>query len=179
MSASIVKLSADLLADNVEICLQAQGISMFPAIPGGSVLRVEPVKVEDLRRGDVIVYRVMDRMVAHRLIRKELVHGRTRLITRGDAFRRTALEEGEPSQVLGRVAAFRWGRWQVRIDAGLGRFLGRVAARVSAAISWSYPALRRLRARLRPAPDPVEPIDSALAGSPSRSAKAGRLSSEA
>ncbi len=179
MSATIVKLSADLLADNVAICMQTQGASMFPAVPGGSVLRVESVKVEDLRRGDVIVYRVMDRMVAHRLVRKELVHGRIRLIARGDAFPGTALEKVEPSQVLGRVAAIRWGRWQVRIDAGLGRLLGRVAARISTAISWSYPALRRLRARLRPAPGPVEPVDSALAGSPSRSAKAGRLSSGA
>jgi signal peptidase I len=154
VSASIIKLSAELLADNVEICMPAQGISMFPAIPGGSVLRVESVKVEDLRRGDVIVYRVKDRMVAHRLIRQELVQGRIRLITRGDAFPRTALEEVEPSQVLGRVAAIRWGRWQVRIDVGLGRFLGMVVARISTAISWSYPALRRLRARLRLDPRP-------------------------
>jgi hypothetical protein len=154
---SIVKLSADLLAHNVAISMQTQGASMFPVVPGGSVLRVEPVKVEDLRRGDVIVYRVGDRMVAHRLIRQELVHGRIRLITRGDAFRRTALEEVEPPQVLGRVAAIRWGRWQVRIDAGLGRFFNRLAARISTVISWSYPALRRLRARLRRAPGPGQP----------------------
>ena len=152
MRPSIIELSADLLADNVAICMQTQGTSMFPAAPGGSVLRVESVKVEDLRRGDVIVYRVRDRMVAHRLIRQELIHGRIRLITRGDAFPRTALEEVEPSQVLGRVAAIRWGRWQVRIDAGPGRFGGRVAARISTAISWSYPALRRLRERLRRRP---------------------------
>lgn len=154
MRPSIVKLSADLLAHNVAISMQTQGASMFPAVPGGSVLRVEPVKMEDLRRGDVIVYRVGGRMVAHRLIRQEQVNGRIRLITRGDAFPGTALEEVEPSQVLGRVAAIRWGRWQVRIDAGLGRFFGRVAARISTAISWSYPALRRLRDRLRRAPRP-------------------------
>jgi hypothetical protein len=154
MSPSNVELSADLLAHNVGVCLQANGASMFPAIPRGSVIWVEPVKLEDLQRGDVILYRVRDRMVAHRLVRQELVHGRIKLIIRGDAFPRTALEEVEPSQVLGRVAAIRWGRWQVRIDVGLGRFLGRVAARISTAISWSYPALRRLRARLRLDPRP-------------------------
>ncbi|MGB8991648.1 MAG: S24 family peptidase [Desulfobaccales bacterium] len=157
MSTSNVELSADLLAHNVGVCLPANGASMFPAIPGGSVIRVEPVKVEDLRRGDVILYRVGDRMIAHRLVGKVQVHGRIRLITRGDAFPGTALEEVEPSQVLGRVAAIRWGRWQMRIDAGLGRFGGRLAARISAAISWSYPALRRLRARLRRAPGPGQP----------------------
>jgi hypothetical protein len=75
---------------------------MIPAIRPGDVLCIEPCTPEATRPGDVLLTRHGERVLAHRLIRKERRGGEDLLVTRGDA-----LWHADPSQpasmLLGRV----------------------------------------------------------------------------
>jgi hypothetical protein len=52
------------------IRFQATGRSMFPAIDDGEFLHVEPVAIDELERGDIILFRHTEGLKAHRIIRK-------------------------------------------------------------------------------------------------------------
>jgi signal peptidase I len=109
-----------------------QGGSMQPLIPEGALIEVEPRGPEALRRGDVIVFRSGEALVAHRLVGKTEAGGNLRFITRGDAASWGVRQEVAPEQVLGRVSAVHWRRGlRLRIDSGWGRALSLVLA-----VSW-------------------------------------------
>jgi hypothetical protein len=123
---------------------------MFPLIRSGSRILVEPAAGEEVQAGDVLVYQVSGSLVAHRLIRKLSIQGKLRLIMRGDAFPRGAIEQVTPEQVLGRVVAVDWGNGlRLRLDQGLGKFLGLGLAKISPILRLLYPALTEIKARLR------------------------------
>lgn len=122
---------------------------MLPLIRSGTIIQVEPVKVQDLRVGDVVVYHnYAEALLAHRLIRKSLVQGRIVLITKGDTFSGNATEEVEPEQVLGRVVVVEWGkRLKIRLSSAPGKFIGILLARFSPHIP-RVSALVRVKNRL-------------------------------
>ena len=105
--------------------VEATGRSMYPSIPPGSGLLVEFGRLPE-RRGEVIVFRRGETLVAHRLVAR---HG-DRSIARGDgeAFADPPLDEGD---ILGVVRVVR--RPDGRTDdlVGTGRRDG-----VIAMVSW-------------------------------------------
>lgn len=64
--------------------IEATGRSMQPSIPAGSDLLVEFGRLPE-RRGDLIVFRRGDALVAHRLVGRQPSADGGRLIARGDA----------------------------------------------------------------------------------------------
>jgi hypothetical protein len=126
---TFLEVAQDVLKEGFEVQLDTRGDSMVPLIRSGGFLRVEAVKPERLRLGDVIVYRVGELLVAHRLVRKRREGGSLRLLSKGDAFSWRAGEEVAPEQVLGRVTTVRGRRGrEIRIDAGWGRVLSLILA---------------------------------------------------
>ena len=145
-SAQFLALSREILGRGCSLRFQATGSSMFPAIPSGSVIRVEPAEPASLRPGDVIFYRHgIAGLAVHRLVGRRAVQGKVRLLTRGDSLPRGAVEEVAPEQVLGRVAAVAWRGLALRLDAGPGRALGLLLARMAPLALLLYPAWRRLK----------------------------------
>ncbi len=111
------------------VLVPTQGASMQPLIPEGALIEVEPRGPEALRRGDIIVYRSGESLVAHRLVGKTGAGESLRLITKGDAASWGVREEVAPGQVLGRVGAVQWRRGlHLRIDSGWGRALSLILA---------------------------------------------------
>ncbi len=98
-------LAAEALLSSGRLYLQVTGGSMLPALWPRDLLTVCPVAVEELRRGDIVVYRRSALLCVHRLVRTAAGI----VITRGDA-----LPADDPpvssDQILGRVVAFRRGR---------------------------------------------------------------------
>lgn len=47
----------------------ASGYSMFPFLRKGDLLTVEPVSMDKIKRGDVVVFENEDRWIAHRVIK--------------------------------------------------------------------------------------------------------------
>ena len=132
VACSLPALVKEILRQGHSLRCRTLGRSMLPLIRSGNIILVEPVKVQDLCVGDVVVYHgYAEFLVAHRLIRKSLVQGRIVLITKGDTFPGSAVEEVEPEQVLGRVVAVEWGKGlKIRLSSTPGRLLGILFARI-------------------------------------------------
>jgi hypothetical protein len=98
-------LSADLLGCGYDVHFRAPGRSMHPAIREGETITVRPVSPSTIRRGDIILYRWQQGVIAHRVVGIEkAVGGEFRLLTRGDAAG-AQVEPVAPDQVLGKVVA--------------------------------------------------------------------------
>jgi signal peptidase I len=98
-------LSADLLGCGYDVRFRATGRSMHPAIREGETITVRPVLPSTIRRGDIILYRWQQGVIAHRVIGiAKAAGGDFRLLTRGDAAG-AQVEPVAPDQVLGKVVA--------------------------------------------------------------------------
>jgi hypothetical protein len=96
-------LSADLLGCGYDVRFRAPGRSMHPAIREGEPITVRPVSPSAVRRGDIILYRWQQGVIAHRVVGIETgVGGDFRFMTRGDAAG-AQVEWVAPDQVLGKV----------------------------------------------------------------------------
>ena len=63
----------------------ASGYSMFPFLRKGDILTVEPISMDKIKRGDVVVFESEETWIAHRVIRIQSFDGAIQLTTRGDA----------------------------------------------------------------------------------------------
>ena len=95
-------LLADALRRYGRVCLRATGRSMLPAIEPGDVLRIEHATADLIQPGDVILYDVGGRLIAHRVVRSAVDNGVVHLITRGDSHWWTDPPIAS-AQLLGRV----------------------------------------------------------------------------
>lgn len=63
----------------------ASGTSMFPYLRKGDILIVEPASMATIKRGDVVVFEVGEKWIAHRVTHIHSMDGAIQLTTRGDA----------------------------------------------------------------------------------------------
>ena len=98
---TFVDLSTELLQDGQSIRFCAHGMSMKPTIQHGDFVTVEPVEPSDIRRGDIVLYRTRDHVIAHRVV--GLTASR-RFLFCGDGIE-TADQPVRPDQILGKVVA--------------------------------------------------------------------------
>ena len=145
-SLRFLSLCRETLGRGYSLRCNTMGSSMFPLLKTGSVIQVEPLAVDDLRPGDVMVYhRAGAAVVAHRLVQKFWENGRLTLVARGDSLPRSTREYINPEQVLGRVVAVDWGKGiKFRLDTVWGRALGIFLAGISPLVHRVYPVLSTL-----------------------------------
>ena len=99
----LLELSTELFARGLSVRFRAPGWSMHPTIDDGEVITVEPIEASEVKKGDIILYRVNDGVIAHRVVRIEMNEsGALRFTLRGDAARDCDEPVGS-HQVLGRV----------------------------------------------------------------------------
>ena len=63
----------------------ASGYSMFPFLRKGDILTVEPISMDKIKRGDVVVFESEETWIAHRVIHIHSNEGDIQITTRGDA----------------------------------------------------------------------------------------------
>ena len=101
--ALLSQLSGELLSLGLGVRFRAPGTSMHPTIRHGDEITVERVEPGNLKRGDIILYRFTNGLIAHRIVNIEKRNncGRT-FILRGDA---AVTDDApvKPAQVLGKV----------------------------------------------------------------------------
>lgn len=61
------ELITDLLNNGRRVKFRAPGYSMYPTILNRDVITVEPIKPSAVRIGDVVLYRVQETLIAHRV----------------------------------------------------------------------------------------------------------------
>jgi signal peptidase I len=98
---TFVDLSTELLQDGRSIRFCAHGMSMNPTILHGDFVTVEPIEPSEIRRGDIVLYRDRDHVIAHRVVG---LTASKRFLFCGDG-RETADPPVRPDQILGRVVA--------------------------------------------------------------------------
>jgi signal peptidase I len=115
-------LSGELLSLGCGVRFRAPGTSMHPTIRHGDVITVEPVEPTNLKRGNIILYRLQNGLIAHRIVNIEEEEGcGLTFILRGDAS--TICDAPVKSeQVLGKVICLERGHlsidpysWRVRL----------------------------------------------------------------
>ena len=103
--AAFIDVVTDLLRRGHNVRFRARGGSMHPTIREGEAITVAPARPAGINRGDVILYRVGQGVIAHRVARvAQRPDGALVFSPRGDAAqgRDDPVEEGA---VLGRVVA--------------------------------------------------------------------------
>lgn len=104
-----VNLTGNLLWEGYSVRCRTYGMSMYPTIEDGEKVVVEPVAPAQIKRGDIILYRRHEGMIAHRVVRIARTKQRGRspqrcFILRGDASD-SCDEPVEPERILGKVVA--------------------------------------------------------------------------
>ncbi|WP_044117977.1 signal peptidase I [Alkaliflexus imshenetskii] len=92
----------ELLKQGKTILAPVRGMSMFPFLLKGDIIKVSPANFHSLNPGDVVVYCIDGKLVAHRLIKRDLAKGVC--ITRGDGNSR-ADSPIQESSIIGTVTA--------------------------------------------------------------------------
>ena len=103
----MLALSRDFRAEGKRMVYRGHplGTSMWPIIRSGDGIVVEQISEEGIRLHDVLVFSTGgEKLVAHRLVRKEEVEGQARYILRGD-FRRGSDRPVPFQAIVGKVVA--------------------------------------------------------------------------
>lgn len=96
------KLGVDLLKEGYTLKLLVHGNSMFPYLINKRFVKVQSVKYQKLRKGDIIVFWMQDKLIAHRIIGYH--KSKDSIITRGDF----CLRKDPPvkrKEVIGKIIA--------------------------------------------------------------------------
>jgi len=112
------------------VCLRVQGSSMLPWVRPGDVAVFRKVSAEEIRCGDILLFRRENRIFVHRKVERFTWGGRNFIVTKGDA---NSHADGiiVPSQILGRVERIYRGRRRIEFQSLEKRTLSMLIARVS------------------------------------------------
>ena len=155
---SFVELTAELLNRGCCIRFQATGHSMYPAIKDGEIIKVEPVEPSQIKKGDILLYRVKKGVIAHRVVHIERRNGGPPFfVLRGDSLEAC---DGivEPRQVIGRVISVERNGHDYKLNGVHAKLLQHLRFCVSSARKRiaQIPLAKRLYFFFKPQACPVE-----------------------
>ena len=114
-SEILCEMSTTLLRRGTRVRFHAKGQSMQPTIRDGEVLTVVPIAPSDVQRRDIILYRAVSGLIAHRVVEITKKQGHAVAFTlRGDALG-TCDAPVPAEQLLGKVIAVTRGNHQVDV----------------------------------------------------------------
>ncbi len=126
-------LAEEIIGRGGSFSFKARGFSMYPFIHDGDILTISPVNTNELKVGDIILYKSLDEgVVLHRVIGKTKVGNTEMLKVRGDALMATP-EYISTAQVIGKAIKQRRNSKVIDLQRGIPKFF---------AITWliTYPA---------------------------------------
>ena len=111
----LCEMSTTLLRRGTRVRFHAKGQSMQPTIRDGEVLTVVPIAPSEVQRRDIILYRAVNGLIAHRVVNITKRQGHAVAFTlRGDALG-TCGAPVQAEQLLGKVVAVTRGGDQVDV----------------------------------------------------------------
>jgi signal peptidase I len=98
----------DLLQQNKLIQISLTGFSMFPFLMHGDIVQTTSVETEQLKCGDIVVFKMNDRWIAHRLIKKNI--DKNLFFTRGDsrAIKDFPVNQNQIKGIVVKIVKSRW-----------------------------------------------------------------------
>lgn len=150
------------LSHRGRVCLRVQGSSMLPWVRPGDIAILRKGSPEEIRSGDIVMFRRYDRFFVHRIVERRTRDGRNIFVTKGDS---NPHFDGEISQseILGRVERIYRGGRRIEFHSHERRTLNVLIARVSRKTSiWAALVLAH-RIAIRPARRLLLTLRSSLA----------------
>ena len=118
-AADFTDLSSEILKGGNSIRFKARGSSMLPWIKDGDMLTIQPLTMDQIRPGHVVLYpSVRERLIVHRVLRVQSSGSQKILVTRGDASPKSE-ERIESEKILGRVTRIHRGSKVIQLDRNL------------------------------------------------------------
>jgi signal peptidase len=77
-------LRKEIIGQGRSVQIIASGYSMFPFLRKGDLLTVEPVSMDKIKRGDVVVFESEEKWIAHRVIKIRINAEGLEFLLRGD-----------------------------------------------------------------------------------------------
>ena len=125
LSDLFAAVCVDLLRHGFSVTFRAPGGSMHPTIRDGEIITAEPVAAGRVKRGEIVLYRVGEALLAHRVVGLRRGEGYSQLLVRGDG--PGAQDEGVTAgQILGRVVCTVRGNRSLKLATVKARILGLV-----------------------------------------------------
>lgn len=119
-------LVKEIIANGGFFSFKARGFSMYPFIHDGDILTISPVNTNELKSGDIILYKSFDdRIVLHRFIGKVKIGNDEMLKVRGDALM------GNPeyivaSNVIGKAVKQQRNSKVIDLQRGASKFMAHI-----------------------------------------------------
>ena len=113
---TIINLWADLHQQKQELWLPVLSGSMMPLLRTGDEVLVQSVNPDNIRPGDIIVFKDQDKLIVHRVIRR-YKNGSPTFLQKGDCT--TAAEIIRSEDVIGKVIAVCKGTKIIRLNDGI------------------------------------------------------------
>ena len=113
--SSLQGISSQMLKEGFSIRATVGGNSMFPCLRKGDISIVEPCNISDLLPGDIIVFKIDKKFIAHRLLKMIQTDNCTKLICKGDSCykRDQAIDSND---LVGRISGFERGEKKVNFN---------------------------------------------------------------
>ena len=132
---------SQLLDQQGRVTLRVRGSSMLPWVKPGDVAIIRRGGIDDVRCGDVVLFKLESRLFVHRLIEKRGTLREARFLAKGDAH---PGPDGivDRDLVLGRVVRIYRGKKQIDLDSPIQLALGLIVSQLSRNSAYWYPVAR-------------------------------------
>jgi signal peptidase I len=121
---------AEALKRRRRISLRVHGTSMLPWVRPGDIALIRMISRENVRCGDVVLFRRQDHLFVHRIVEKRGSLDAAELLSKGDAHPASDGVIGE-QELLGRVVRIYRGGRRINLDApsqlALGVFISQLS----------------------------------------------------
>jgi len=128
--SELYELTDDLLDSQQQVNLRVGGMSMFPFLKHGDIITIRKCSINELRIGDVVVFKTAEKWIAHRLLKIITKENKIFLLTKGDTCRfKDPLFAEE--QYVGKVISYKRKSKEKKLDSSLLLFFSVFIARLS------------------------------------------------
>ncbi|HET9995123.1 MAG TPA: S24 family peptidase [Candidatus Acidoferrum sp.] len=141
---------ADALKRRGRISLRVHGTSMLPWVRPGDIALIRMVSGENVRCGDVVLFRREDHLFVHRIVEKRGSLDAAELLSKGDAQPASDGVVGE-QELLGRVVRIYRGGRRINLDTPVQLALGVFISQLSLHSRFWYPLAKFAAIVTRPA----------------------------
>src|SRR3979411_1632963 len=141
---------ADALKRRGRISLRVHGASMQPWIRSKDIALIRQIAIENVRCGDVVLFRRENHLLVHRIVEKRGSLNASQLFSNGDAHP-TSDGVVQEQELLGRVMRIYRGGRRIDLDAPRQLALGLFISQLSLHSRFWYPVARFVTIVTRPA----------------------------
>jgi len=130
LNNQLFELAGNILNENNSLSYRLKGHSMYPTLKPGDIGFIEKCSPEQLKIGDIVVFKANNLLVGHRLIDMYFDKGVRVFVTKGDKSP-TIDAPFSGNELLGRMTSFQRKKNIKKLDSPIKRFQGFIALHFS------------------------------------------------